>query len=173
MLGQNQSLMEAELFHNQFRITRWWQFCRGTRSAICSIRQSCRVEFFGVPAPEAHSLDLNGSADDLATTDDDLQTINDTTTTTAMTADHYTSQAAGVGSQLFLPWWKEQRDQNDDQHFRVRTAMKSRTGEGLPVDPGSPDNLVGSAWSRRMADLSASAGIPAPKHNLMFLKLVG
>eukprot|EP00972_Heterocapsa_arctica_P007581 1106412-Heterocapsa_arctica.AAC.1 len=42
--------------------------------------------------------------------------------------------------------------------------MAHRPGEGLLVDPGSPDNLVGDKWSQRQAALSNAAGIAAPSY---------
>ena len=56
-------------------------------------------------------------------------------------------------------WW---RDDDKGQspatldHFHVR--MASRKGEALLIDPGSPDNLMGDAWSERMSALAVKAG---------------
>jgi hypothetical protein len=79
------------------------------------------------------------------------------------------SQSHAVGASLFLPWWEEKAE----DHYLVRTSMKARSGEGLLVDPGSPDNLVGSAWSKRMADLMVGAGGPPPVYEPHFLEVGG
>ena len=146
------------------------------RPFVPSVRRA-GVELFGISTPEAHSLDLNDSADNL---DDDLSTIDEphtttaATTTTLLTTDDYRSHAAAVGAQLFLPWWKEgQSEEEIHQAYLVRTQMKGKTGEGLLVDPGSPDNLVGSGWSKRMAALNASVGMPAPTYKPHFLEVGG
>ena len=90
-------------------------------------------------------------------------TTTDTTTAASGAPSHedYQQQADAVGASLFLPWWDVSRDQiaELEESYLVRTSMKSRSGEGLLVDPGSPDNLVGSAWSKRMATLAHEAGV--------------
>ena len=93
-----------------------------------------------------------------------------TTTTTALTNDDYDTQHTAIGTSLFLPWWEEK---SADDHFLVRTSMTARGGEGLLVDPGSPDNLVGSGWSKRMASLMTSAGGPAPFYAPHYLEVGG
>ena len=91
-------------------------------------------------------------------------------TNTTMTTDNYSTQAAAIGRSLFLPWWEEK---SEDDHFLVRTSMKARAGEGLLVDPGSPDNLVGSGWSKRMNTLMTSAGGPAARYEPHYLEVGG
>ena len=51
--------------------------------------------------------------------------------------------------------------------------MKSRAGEGLLVDPGSPDNLVGSGWSKRMSLLMTSAGGSPATYEPHYLEVGG
>ena len=41
--------------------------------------------------------------------------------------------------------------------------MAGREGEALLIDPGSPGNLVGDAWSERMSALAATAGAQQPQ----------
>ena len=93
------------------------------------------------------------------------------TTLTTLTTDDYSTQAAAVGASLFLPWLEEKPE--DADHFLVRTSMKSRPGEGLLVDPGSPDNLVGSVWSKQMNSLMTTAGGPPATYEPHYLEVSG
>ena len=88
---------------------------------------------------------------------------------TAPTADDLLTQSHAIGASLFLPWWEEK----SEDHFLIRTSMRSRAGEGLLVDPGSPDNLVGSAWSKRMSELMVGAGGPPPVYEPHYLEVGG
>ena len=51
--------------------------------------------------------------------------------------------------------------------------MQGRPGEGLLVDPGSPDNLVGEAFSLRQAALARAAGAGETEHRSMEALTVG
>ena len=118
------------------------------------------VEFFEMNTPVRNSATLSGP----------LISTSPTTTTTTMTTDDYSAHAAAIGASLFLPWWEEK---SADEHFLVRTHMKKRAGEGLLVDPGSPDNLVGSGWSKRLQALMTAAGGPPAKYEPHFLEVGG
>ena len=65
--------------------------------------------------------------------------------------ERYSSRAA------LFPTWR-----CDEESYLVK--MADRSGEGLLIDPGSPENLVGSRWSGRLAAMAAKAGQPAPTH---------
>ena len=127
------------------------------------------TEFFTMNTPSPSLGTLRTTHDDHYD-DDHHYTTTTTTTSAALTVDDYSTQAAAVGASLFLPWWEEK---TADEHYLVRTSMKSRSGEGLLVDPGSPDNLVGSGWSKRMNALMTDAGGPAATYVPHYLEVGG
>ena len=55
-------------------------------------------------------------------------------------------------------WWQDGENAAAMDCFHVR--MAERNGEALLIDPGSPDNLMGEAWSRRQSALATRAGYP-------------
>ena len=57
--------------------------------------------------------------------------------------ERYSSRAA------LFPTWR-----CDEESYLVK--MADRSGEGLLIDPGSPENLVGSRWSSRPVAMAAS-----------------
>ena len=63
-----------------------------------------------------------------------------------------------------MPWWPTE----DEDHtstcstFLVQTKMKNRQGEGLLIDPGAHDDLIGDEWVRRFTEEAAMSGQPTP-----------
>ena len=70
-------------------------------------------------------------------------------------------------------WWHadEHQDAGTLGHFHVR--MAARSGETLLIDPGSPDNLMGEAWSQRMSALAEQAGHPPAQYEAIYPFKVG
>ena len=71
-----------------------------------------------------------------------------------------------------FPWWKiDATEPTEGDNYLVRTRMKSKPGEALLVDPGSPENLCGDAWSRRMQQAATDAGRPNATYTPLAQKL--
>ncbi|CAK0897272.1 unnamed protein product [Prorocentrum cordatum] len=59
----------------------------------------------------------------------------------------------------WFPWWRvDQLESTSEGTYLVRTRMKNKSGEALPVDPGGPGNLIGDEWGHRMAEKQRQAG---------------
>ena len=66
----------------------------------------------------------------------------------------------GSNAAAWFPWWPSGKPEPAKSFLQ----MVQRRGEGLLVDPGSPDNLVGEAWSKRQAALTQQAGAAGPRY---------
>ena len=71
-------------------------------------------------------------------------------------------QTSPGSSPGWFPWWRVDQLEDDGDTYLVRTRMKNRSGEALLVDPGSPGNLTGDEWGKRMAEQQQKAGYPPP-----------
>ena len=69
-------------------------------------------------------------------------------------------------SSMWMPWWPAGPGTADDgavHSFLVQTKMARRPGEGLLVDPGAHDDLVGDRWVRRFAEEAQRQRQPMPQ----------
>ena len=66
------------------------------------------------------------------------------------------------GQTLMFPSWEivSMKEQPDGETYLVRTRMATAPGVGLLIDPGSPENLCGDAWSNEMQQAAIAAGRP-------------
>ena len=72
--------------------------------------------------------------------------------------------AAARWEDTFASWEHDEADKVSTPTEKTYLArMAGREGEALLIDPGSPGNLVGDAWSERMSALCATAGEPQPQ----------
>ena len=63
----------------------------------------------------------------------------------------------------WLPWWPaDDQDSGHQEHFLVQTRMAHRQGEGLLIDPGAHDDLVGQMWVDRFSAEARRASQPEP-----------
>ena len=86
-------------------------------------------------------------------------------------AESSSSLLQSSSSKSWFPWWQVDQPQRKNDYMLVK--MQGRTGEGLLVDPGSPDNLVGEAFSLRQAALARAAGAGETEHRSMEALTVG
>ena len=102
-------------------------------------------------------------------------------TTTAAWTNPVPEEARGSGStQLMFSWWPLGSGIEIDgttcaagsqESYLVK--MKTRKGEAILIDPGSPGNLVGERWSQRHAQECARAGVAAPGYTSIDPFVVG
>ena len=161
-------------------------------------QQSTGVNFFvggAPPQPASEPADaarsnagwsmLDFTNDENITNDENTgepRTSSTPTSTTAAWTNPLPEEARGSGStQLMFSWWPlgsgieidatSSSGSHSQESYLVR--MKTRKGEGLLIDPGSPGNLVGERWSQRHAQECARAGVAAPDYTSIEPFVVG
>ena len=71
----------------------------------------------------------------------------------------------GIGASLFYPWWPVPQDTAAGElvtAFHTKTRLVGGNREGLLVDPGAWNNLMGESWYHRQCRLAALHGRAIP-----------